>query len=151
MYSEIMKVFTSFILLFFMFQTVLFGSGLYGVILEGEALLCTCNHASEKEVHQNEEDKMFKSSLTKTIQHHEHEEKVKPSCHSPKKGEAHLCDCKKANKKSEFIRSFIQNNYLKGEAQLLSPESVLLFTVQSPVSAEKCGYGHEVNRPPKHI
>ena len=145
-----MKKLSLFTLLPLLFQMVFFGSGLYGVMLEGEALLCSCNHASAKEVHHNAEDSGFRrnSHLKMASQGGE---SMKESCHSAKKGETHLCQCKKANKKSVYLQAFLQTIYLKSAKQCIYPQFLSQFTPAWNPGETFQGYFPQQFRPPQPV
>ena len=138
----------SFMLLFpLLFQIIFFGSGLYGVVLEGEALLCECNHSTENEVHQSHEDIRFRRNSHLKMAMNE-DETMKESCHSAKKGEAHLCKCKKANKQSEFLQTFVNTIYLKSQKNCIYPELLNCYILKGKESYLFPGHFNQQIKPP---
>lgn len=124
-----MKVYGFLVLITLLFQSVLFSGGLYGVIMESEAMLCTCNHNSHSEKHSDEDVHFGKKSLLKGTGLSENAEVAKPSCHNPKEGEAHLCTCKKAKANVDFLMSSSHQTWCSGAAFAFAanhPELILI-------------------------
>ena len=124
-----MKVPGFIVLITIMFQTLLFSGGLYGVIMESEAMLCSCNHGSHNEKHASEDSHFGKSPLLKGAGMKTSEDVSQPSCHNPKEGEAHLCTCKKAKANVDFLMSSSHQTWCAGAAFAFAvnhPELILI-------------------------
>lgn len=145
-----MNFLASFSTVILLFQAVFFGSGLYGVILENEAKFCTCNHNSVKELHENKEDLIFKRKIGIKTGHFDHESSLKPTCHSAKTGEPHLCVCKKAKKKADFLQPFVSlNQIIEKKQRIIYPQIVTLTTFKLKHEKELIGFRFLHLKPPK--
>lgn len=145
-----MNLLVSFTTVILVFQVVFFGSGLYGVILENEAKFCTCNHNSLKESHENKEDLIFKTKVRIKSAHFDHESSLKPTCHSAKTGEPHLCVCKKAQKKADFLQPFVSlNQIIEEKSRIVYPQITTLTTFTFEHEKQLNGFGFLHFKPPK--
>jgi hypothetical protein len=130
------------------FQTLFFGSGLFGFFLSEGAKICTCNHNSSQEIHAKgshtraAEDKLWKSpalrlgnqnspslGLFSTLEDQELsppslvESSALPSCHDAKPGETHLCECKKSAQSTEILKNHYSPIFYEPSMDLDLPES----------------------------
>lgn len=102
-------------------------------------LVCTCDHASSKEVHGED------FSLSKTIQ------KSKSHCHSLNKHESHRCTCKKKDIRKNAIASLFQINlilpqsYLFLDSKKFTDFNSLLFIFLSE------GFYNQLIKPPAFV
>ncbi|MCE9501788.1 MAG: hypothetical protein K8R21_15000 [Leptospira sp.] len=100
-------------------QSALFGSGLFACMLNEQAMYCSCNHSSKKEIHpshrQNREDNEFRNKNRSGIKVTAGELNL-PDCHKAKSGEVHLCACKKSKKSFETIFPQVTAFYTLGSA-----------------------------------
>ena len=127
-----MRIFSSILLMTLLFQSVLFSGGLYGVIKESEAMLCSCNHGSHNEKHASEDSHFGKSPPLKGAGMQASAATAvgaTPSCHSPKEGEAHLCTCKKARANVDYLLSSSHHTWFTDASFLFAanhPELILI-------------------------
>ena len=121
-------------------------------MLENEVLLCSCNHSSPKEIHQNSEDDLFKKKLLVKSEQDDSPAKdsLKPSCHNSEPNEPHLCMCKKAKKKSAFLQSFVTNNQIMEKKQDLYPRLIFLCNLNLLSENELSGFQFNHFRPPRY-
>jgi hypothetical protein len=83
------KFVSSLLVLVTTFTSILLNESLLSYHQVTSSLLCKCNHTSKNEIHSN----------SVLLDEHKHFIPVSPelpSCHTPKKGETHLCSCKKS-------------------------------------------------------
>ena len=127
-------------------QSALFGSGLYAYFLHSQAVYCSCNHSSKKEIHsthrQNQEDRNFNGNARIKADVAENIRNI-PDCHAAKTGEVHFCACKKTKKSfeiiySQFSPSYIftpENSFIYAEilyADLLSQKATMTGSLHDP-------------------
>lgn len=133
-------------------QFLFLGSGLLGYCLESQAKICTCNHGSKQEKHQNAEDKLFARDLSPTHTEDEQETRektLKPNCHSAKAGESHLCSCKKSKKEALSLRNHHQTLSMGEVMVWVRPEPIILFSFTFPFLESGAEFPLRLLRPPR--
>ncbi|MCE9500656.1 MAG: hypothetical protein K8R21_09175 [Leptospira sp.] len=152
-----MKIFSSSIIYFLSFtifmQSALFGSGLFAYFLQKQAVYCSCNHSSKKEIHTsdnpNKEDHEFhrkNSSRMKLMT----DDLNLPDCHKAKAGETHLCSCKKSKKAFETTYSQVSAFYILLHQNPIF-RSDFLYSYFLPIRMDMPGSAHDLQllKPPR--
>lgn len=140
-----MKKIVSFVtLIITIFTTILLNDGLLSLQQVKSSRVCKCNHSSNREVHSDRSLLFEEHSDISVVS-----DKL-PTCHTQKKGEPHLCSCKKSSDTLETI-FFQKSPIIQNKIEIYSflPNHKEYYSIPFDRLILPAGFNFLITPPPK--